>query len=272
MRDCMRCIEVLDVWIPRSNPSQDVPSSSSSSSSSHPHHHHHHHHHHCQTTDLWRGWHAAPGLARWRCPKSYQGPSWTSLDPFCRRKPTLARHARLPSLPSAMVDFATYCRIKGEKGWKRRKCQLRSLEMKACLICRVAVGLSVRWLLKEWLASLDKNPTELLANLHAQSGVRRLGGWVGIQHVSAIFLTCEHEHCDFMLLVALCWSNFGVLWKFRRFSHITYYYFMWCILIYLDISWCYGTVVRLLCSGIDSVLARTWPRVRHEALPQRCST
>ncbi|CAL1136847.1 unnamed protein product [Cladocopium goreaui] len=28
---------------------------------------------------------------------------------------------------------------------------------------------------KEWLASLDKNPTELLANLHAQSGVRRLG-------------------------------------------------------------------------------------------------
>ena len=144
--------------------------------------------------------------------------------------------------------------------------------MKACLICRVAVGLSVRWLLKEWLASLDKNPTELLANLHAQSGVRRLGGWVGIQHVSAIFWRGEHEHCDFMLLVALCWSNFGVLWKFRRFSHITYYYFMWCILIYLDISWCYGTVVRLLCSGIDSVLARTWPRVGHEALPQRCST
>jgi hypothetical protein len=48
--------------------------------------------------------------------------------------------------------------------------------MKACLICRVAVGLSVRWLLKEWLASLHKDPTELLANLHAQSGVRRLGG------------------------------------------------------------------------------------------------
>ena len=109
--------------------------------------------------------------------------------------------------------------------------------MKACLICRVAVGLSVRWLLKEWLASLDKDPTELLANLHAQSGVRRLGGWVGIQHVSATFLTCEHEHCDFMLLVALCWSNFGVLWTFRRFSHITCYYFMWCILMHLDISW-----------------------------------
>ena len=107
-RDCMRCIEVLDVWIPRSNPSQDVH-----------HHRRRHHHHHCQTTDLWRGWHAAPGLARWRCPKSYQGPSWTSLDPFCRRKPTLARHARLPSLPSAMVDFATYCRIKGGKRMKK---------------------------------------------------------------------------------------------------------------------------------------------------------
>lgn len=29
---------------------------------------------------------------------------------------------------------------------------------------------------QDWLVALDKDPTELLANLHAQSGVRRLGG------------------------------------------------------------------------------------------------
>lgn len=29
---------------------------------------------------------------------------------------------------------------------------------------------------QDWLMALDKDPTELLANLHAQSGVRRLGG------------------------------------------------------------------------------------------------